>query len=130
MVAWMKHNSKTPFETDPPAFMLENLTVRVLEQEEHAKAGELLNREHYLGDCPQGRQLLQVVEYQDRWVALLDWGPATWKLADRESYIGWTPQQRAERLALIVQNRRFLVLGKERMPNWHPAVWKCFESIA
>ena len=50
-------------------------------------------------------------------VALLDWGPSCWKLADRETYIGWTGQQRAERLGLIVQNRRFLVLGKERMPN-------------
>ena len=37
--------------------------------------------------------------------------------ADREAYIGWTHQQRAQRLGLIVQNRRFLGLGKERMPN-------------
>jgi hypothetical protein len=97
--------------------MLKDLSVRALEKDEYARAGELLNQEHYLGDCPQGRQLLQVVEHHGRWVALLDWGPACWKLADRESYIGWTHQQRAERLGLIVQNRRFLVLGKERMPN-------------
>ncbi len=38
-------------------------------------------------------------------------GPACWNLADREAYISWTDQQRAERLGLIVQNRRFLVLG-------------------
>ncbi len=50
-------------------------------------------------------------------MALLDWGPACWKLADRETHIGWTHQQRAQRLGLIVQNRRFLVLGQERMPN-------------
>ena len=77
----------------------------------------MLDQEHYLGDLPQGRQLLQVVEYQGQWVALLDWGPATWKLADREEWIGWTPQQRAQRLALVVLNRRFLVLAKTRMPN-------------
>ena len=97
--------------------MLKNLTVRALKKEEYARAGELLNQEHYLGDCPQGRQLLQVVEHEGHWVALLDWGPACWKLADRERYIGWTHQQRAERLSLTLQNRRFLVLGKERMPN-------------
>jgi hypothetical protein len=51
------------------------------------------------------------------WVALRDWGQACWKLADREAYLGWTHQQRAQRLGLIVQNRRFLVLGKQRMPN-------------
>ncbi|MBM3882806.1 MAG: DUF4338 domain-containing protein, partial [Verrucomicrobia bacterium] len=42
--------------------------------------------------------LLQAVESNGQWVALLDWGPATWKLADREEWIGWTPQQKAQRL--------------------------------
>ncbi len=113
----MKANTETPFTTDPPVFLLKNLTVRALNQDEHSRASELLKQQHYLGDHPQGRQLLQVVEYQGHWVALLDWGPACWKLADREAHIGWTHQQRAERLAFIIQNRRFLVLGKERMPN-------------
>ena len=113
----MKANTETPFTTDPPVFLLKNLTVRALNEDEYSRASELLEQEHYLGDHPQGRQLLQVVEYQGHWVALLDWGPACWKLADRETHIGWTHQQRAERLALIVQNRRFLVLGKERMAN-------------
>jgi len=61
--------------------------------------------------------LLQAVESNGQWVALLDWGPATWKLADREEWIGWTPQQKAQRLGLVVLNRRFLVLGKRRLPN-------------
>jgi len=49
--------------------------------------------------------------------SLLDWGPTAWKLSDRENHIEWTAQQRAERLGLVVQNRRFLVLGATRMPN-------------
>jgi hypothetical protein len=105
------------FTTDPPLSLLKRLTVRALEPHEYERAGDLLDQEHYLGDVPQGRQLLQVVEYDAQWVALLDWGPATWKLADREEWIGWTAQQRAERLGLIVLNRRFLVLGKTRRPN-------------
>lgn len=113
----MKYKSDAVFVDDPPLFVLKKLTVRSLEGEELARAGELLGREHYLGDCPDGRQLLQLVEYDGHWVALLDWGPACWKLADREAHIGWTHQQRAQRLGLIVQNRRFLVLGKTRMPN-------------
>lgn len=103
--------------TEPPVSLLKSLTVRVLEPEEYQRAGELLDREHYLGDVPAGRQLLQAVEYNGQWVALLDWGPATWKLADREEWIGWTPQQKAQRLGLVVLNRRFLILGKTRMPN-------------
>ena len=113
----MKHTTDTVFTTDPPLFMLKNLTVRALAEDELPRAGELLRQQHYLGDCPQGRQLLQVVEHEGHWVALLDWGPACWKLADREAHIGWTHQQRAERLGLIVQNRRFLILGQQRMPN-------------
>lgn len=105
------------FTADPPLSLLKHLTVRALEPHEFERAGELLNQQHYLGDLPQGRQLLQVVEYHGQWVALLDWGPGTWKLADREEWIGWTAQQRAQRLALVVLNRRFLVLGQARMPN-------------
>jgi Druantia protein DruA/DDE_Tnp_1-associated len=102
---------------DPPFSFLKSLKVRALEPHEYQQAGQLLDGEHYLGDVPAGRQLLQAVEYNGQWVALLDWGPATWKLADREEWIGWTPQQKAERLGLVVLNRRFLVLGKTRMPN-------------
>jgi hypothetical protein len=105
------------FTTDPAVSFLKALRVRVVEAQEYPRAGELLDQEHYLGDVPQGRQLLQAVEYKGQWVALLDWGPATWKLTDREEWIGWTPQQRAERLALVVLNRRFLILSKTRMPN-------------
>jgi hypothetical protein len=35
----------------------------------------------------------------------------------RDEWIGWTQQQRAGRLGLIVQNRRFLVIAETRMPN-------------
>jgi len=109
-------NSKH-LDHEPPLFALKDLRVRLLQEHEYALAGRLLEREHYLGDAPRGRGLLQAVEYQGRWVALLDWGNASHKLSDREEWIGWTAQQRAERLALVVQNRRFLVLAQARMPN-------------
>ena len=113
----MNAATASPFQQDPPVFLLKDLTTRALEGHEYPLASELLEQQHYLGDCAKGRQLLQVIEYKGHWVALLDWGPSCWKLADREDYLGWTPQQRAERLGLVVQNRRFLVLGQERMPN-------------
>ena len=114
----MKNLIKSPLLEKEPAFIeLQRLSVRALGAEEYEKAGRYFDDEHYLGDLSRGRGLLQVVEDGDRWVALLDWGPAAWKLSDRESRIGWTPQQRAERLGLVVHNRRFLVLGATRMPN-------------
>lgn len=102
---------------EPAGFMLKQLTVRVLEQDEYGRAGALFESEHYLGDLRTGRHLLQVVEHQGRWMALLDWGASAHKLSDRDEWIGWTAQQRAERQGLVAMNRRFLVLGQERMPN-------------
>lgn len=74
---------------------------------------------HYLGaGCAIGDYLRQVVEISGRPVALLVWGPACYALKDRDLWISWSATQRLERLKLIVQNRRFLVLGpKGESPN-------------
>jgi hypothetical protein len=46
------------------------------------------------------------------------WGPAAYRLKDRERWIGWNDALRAERLKLVVQNRRFLLLhAKGAEPN-------------
>ncbi len=104
--------------TEPDPVVLRQLQVRTLEPHEQARAAQLLDAQHYLGEpVPVGQSLFQVVHHQGRWVALLHWGPAARKLADREAWIGWTDLQRAQRLKLIVQNRRFLVLSQTRMPN-------------
>jgi hypothetical protein len=51
-------------------------------------------------------------------VALLVWGPACYALKDRDLWISWSACQRVERLKLIVQNRRFLLLTpKGQAPN-------------
>lgn len=103
---------------EPGPVELKELEVRVAEPEEIGRVRELLGKEHYLGDIRDvGRTLIQVVHHRGRWVAILVWGPAGIKLADRDEWIGWTSQQRAERLGLVVQNRRFLVLSETRMPN-------------
>ena len=85
---------------EPAGFILKQLTVRALGQDEYERAGQLFDREHYLGDLRTGRHLLQVVEHQGRWLALLDWGASAHKLSDRDEWIGWTAQQRAERQGL------------------------------
>ena len=52
------------------------------------------------------------------WIALLAWGPPCYSLQDRDEWIGWHAAQRAERLNLIAQNRRFLLLhGRGSAPN-------------
>jgi hypothetical protein len=103
---------------EPDSVVLKELEVRVVEPEEMGRVRELLGKEHYLGAGRDvGRTLVQVVHHRGRWAAILVWGPAAMKLADRDQWIGWTHLQRAERLGLVVQDRRFLVLSATRMPN-------------
>ena len=79
----------------------------------------LLASHHYLGaGQPVGDYLRHVVERDGKAVALLVWGPACYALKDRDLWISWSATQRLERLKLIVQNRRFLVLApKGESPN-------------
>lgn len=57
-----------------------------------------------------GDYLRQTVKVQGTVVALLVWGPACYRLKHRDRWISWSAPQRVERLKLIVQNRRFLLL--------------------
>jgi Domain of unknown function (DUF4338) len=87
------------------------LCVRVARAEEQAWFDQQLSEHHYLGaGCSVGDYLRQVVEVRGNIVALLVWGPACYALKDRDKWIGWSATQRVERLKLIVQNRRYLLL--------------------
>src|SRR5687768_1125478 len=88
-----------------------SVVVRLGREEEMQWFDGLLADHHYLGaGRPVGDYLRQVVEIDQKPVALLVWGPACYALRDRDLWISWSVTQRLERLKLIVQNRRFLVL--------------------
>ena len=88
-----------------------SLKVRIIESHERERFDSLLREKHYLGEAARvGDFLRQVVERDGQWVALLVWGPAALKLKDREAWMGWNPAMAAERLKLVVQNRRYLLL--------------------
>jgi hypothetical protein len=97
----------------------ESVNVRIASDTELAWFDGLLADKHYLGaGRPVGDYLRQVVEADGKAVALLVWGPACYALKDRDQWICWSTVQRLERLKLIVQNRRFLVLAdKGQSPN-------------
>lgn len=78
-----------------------------------------MGSQHYLGaGRPVGDYLRQIVEIEQQPVALLVWGPSCYSLKDRDLWIGWSANQRIERLKLVVQNRRFLLLTpKGQAPN-------------
>lgn len=95
------------------------MSIRVPSVDEVPWFDGLLKDHHYLGaGRPVGDYLRQVVDVNGKAVALLVWGPACYSLKDRDLWISWSASHRLERLKLIVQNRRFLVLAKKgESPN-------------
>lgn len=97
-----------------------SLRVRVVTEGAEIKTFDRrLDDRHYLGATrPVGDFLRQIVERDGKAVALLAWGAAALKLKDREAWIGWSLTQRMERLKLVVQNRRFLLVHDQgQEPN-------------
>ena len=72
---------------------------------------ELIERYHYLGYKPlTGAQMRYLIFSQGQLLAALGFGASAWKAQPRDSFIGWTAQQRTRNLHLIVNNARFLIL--------------------
>jgi hypothetical protein len=111
----MKHSFDSPPTKDCPV----RLDVWVARAKEAEWLDQQLGEHHYLGaGRAVGDYLRQVVALEGKPVALLVWGPACYALKDRDLWISWSASQRVERLKLIVQNRRFLVLSpKGQAPN-------------
>lgn len=79
---------------------------------------DLLGAFHYLGyRQPTGPSLGYLVFWQDRPLACARFGPAAWKVAARDHFIGWTSEQRRLGLPRLVNNDRFLILPWVRVPH-------------
>jgi len=72
---------------------------------------EYIDRYHYLGYKPlPGAQLRYFAYAGEQVVGLFGFGAAAWKTAPRDSYIGWSREQRHANLRYVVNNARFLLL--------------------
>lgn len=98
-----------------PALNLDALRVTPVARSEEPRFQWLLEQHHYLGGVPKiSETLWYVASYHDEWVALLAFSAAAWKCAVRDRWIGWTFRHQYDRLKLIANNSRFLIL-----PEWH-----------
>ncbi len=91
---------------------LEPLRVSLVDASESHLWRQLIARFHYLGwRVPFGAQLRYFVKSVDGHIlACLSWTSPAWKIAARDSWIGWNPEQRRRNLQYIVNNGRFLIL--------------------
>ncbi len=70
---------------------------------------------HYLGALPKiSETLWYVASFADQWVALVSFSAAALKCSVRDRWIGWDFRHQYDRLKLLTNNSRFLIL-----PNWH-----------
>lgn len=78
----------------------------------------LMRTYHYLGhkNMP-GAQMKQIAFSGARPLVLAGWRAAALKLSARDSFIGWTPEQRKKFLPQVANNCRLLVLPWVRVPN-------------
>lgn len=73
---------------------------------------------HYLGYKPLvGAQLRYLIHCADGWLGALGFSAAAWKVAPRDQFIGWSPQQREANLQYIACNSRFLILPWVKSKN-------------
>ncbi len=114
--------------TGTPAepLLLEEATVRLIEESERARFDEELVAKHYLKNANAvGRVLRYVAEYRGQWVALLTFSSPAFHIKLRDQWLHWPPRQVKERRHLIAQNSRFLVLAAPgRWPNLASRVLK------
>jgi len=111
---------KSPRPTASEQSLLDDVRVILLpDRQDRRRFQRLLDKHHYLGGVkPVGEQLYYVaVDGRGQWVALLLFSAAAKHLKHREQWIGWTPLQRDRRLALVVNNSRFLILPDRSVPN-------------
>jgi predicted transposase YbfD/YdcC len=98
--------------------VLREMQVRLVLPKEFSKCDELIVRDHYLHSAQLvGERLRYVVTWRGAWLGLATWSAPAFHLKARDQFIGWTEEQRRQRLALLVNNSRLLVLPNCHYPN-------------
>lgn len=80
--------------------------------------GAMMQSHHPLGAGPLcGAQLRYLVSCAAGYLGALSFSAPAWRLAARDSWIGWDESRRQAGLSKIVGNSRFLILPSVKVPN-------------
>jgi hypothetical protein len=94
---------------------LSEVLVRPVCSFEEPRFQKLMQEHHYLGALPKiSETLWYLATFADQWVALLSFSAAALKCSARDRWIGWDFRHQYDRLKLVTNNSRFLIL-----PEWH-----------
>ena len=90
---------------------LSQVIVRPVQSSEEARFQELMQLHHYLGALPKiGNTIWYIAMLDNEWVGLISFSAAALKCGARDRWIGWRYRHQYDRLHLIANNSRFLIL--------------------
>jgi len=94
---------------------LRQIIVRPVQRSEEDGYREMMQAHHYLGALPKiGETIGYIALLEERWVVLISFSSPELKCAVRDQWIGWGFRHQYDRLHLVTNNSRFLIL-----PDWH-----------
>ena len=97
---------------------LSELIVRPVAVAEETRFQALMQAHHYLGALPKiGHTVWYVAAYDAQWLALLSFSAAALKCGARDRWIGWDLRHHYDRLHLIANQSRFVILPPHHHPN-------------
>ena len=97
---------------------LNQIILRPVYKSEESKFQELMDQHHYLGSLNKIGNTIWYVAISDRqWVALLSFSAAALKCSVRDRWIGWDFRYQFDRLNLVANNSRFLILPSFHIKN-------------
>jgi len=79
---------------------------------------QVMRAHHYLGCLPKiGNTIWYIATCSNEWIAILSFSAAALKCGVRENWIGWSIRHQYDRLPLIANNSRFLILPQHHHKN-------------
>ena len=90
---------------------LSQVTLGAVLPEQEARFRDLMATHHYLGAAPKvGETVWYGALWRGEWVALASFSAAALKCQARDAWIGWTLRHKYDRLHLVANNTRFLLV--------------------
>ena len=97
---------------------LEEIIVSPVQHTEETIFQELMQKHHYLGALPKiGNTIWYIATYKKKWHALIVFSAAALKCSARDHKIGWNFRNQYDRLRLLANNSRFLILPQSHHKN-------------